>query len=135
MAWKLIALAAGFFGFSESATAASVAIEYRLHCSGCHGAEGHGLPANGIPDLAEAGRWADTPAGRAYLVQVPGISASTMDDAMAARLLNFTLQTFSQALLPANFQAFTPEEVAKNRTGIATDAARRREALLAGPRR
>ena len=101
-------------------------LEYRLHCSGCHGVDGRGLPANGIPDLNDAGRWVGTAAGRQYLVQVPGIAASGIDDALAARLLNWSLKTYSSERLPADFQPYTAAEVARDRFDMATDAGTRR---------
>jgi mono/diheme cytochrome c family protein len=51
---------------------------YTLHCSGCHGAQGHGVPDAGIPDLHDSGAYVAIPAGRAYLVQVPGLSQSRL---------------------------------------------------------
>jgi mono/diheme cytochrome c family protein len=103
--------------------------EYLLHCSGCHGVSGHGLPSNGIPDLHDAGRWLGLTAGREYLVQVPGISATGLDDELAARMLNYALRTYSADQLSASFQPFTAEEVHRLRTNVATDADRRRQNL------
>lgn len=102
---------------------------YILHCSGCHGLNGQGLPENGIPALHDAGRWATLPAGRAYLVQVPGIAASQIDDTTAARLLNYSLRTYAADQLGPAFQAFDADEVRRLRTGIATDPERRRQNL------
>jgi hypothetical protein len=76
---------------------------YTVNCSGCHGAEGLGVPEVGIPDLNEAGRLVRTELGREYLIQVPGLSQSRLDDATAARLLNWILRKFSANRLPADF--------------------------------
>jgi hypothetical protein len=64
-----------------------VATQYVLHCSGCHGLEGHGLASNGIPDLSEAWRYANTSAGRKYLISVPGVAASRLNNHDAAAML------------------------------------------------
>lgn len=125
-----IAIAVAMFSVASSpAFCADDRTEYLLHCSGCHGAAGHGLPVNGIPDLHDAGRWAGSAAGRAYLVQVPGIAASGIDNELAARLLNWALKTYSADQLPNGFQTFTADEIGQLRVDVATDAARRRLAL------
>jgi mono/diheme cytochrome c family protein len=108
---------------------------YTLHCSGCHGAGGHGVPARGIPDLKDAGSYVVLPEGRAYLVQVPGISQSRLDDAAAARMLNYVLGRFSAADLPGGFVPYSTGEVAKLRAADrASDAETRRARILAGLR-
>lgn len=104
---------------------------YTLNCSGCHGVEGLGVPEVGIPNLNEAGRFVRTQLGREYLIQVPGLSQSRLDDATAARLLNWILRKFSANRLPTDFTPYTAEEVTRFRTDKASDAKSRREAILA----
>jgi hypothetical protein len=104
---------------------------YTLHCSGCHRGDGAGVPDKGIPNLADAGLYAGTPEGRAYLAQVPGISQSRLDDAAAASMLNYVLKRFSAAHLPEGFRPYTAAEVGVLRADKASDAARRRQVLLA----
>jgi hypothetical protein len=72
-----------------------------------------------------------TELGREYLIQVPGLSQSRLDDATAARLLNWILRKFSANRLPADFAPYTPEEVAHFRADKAGDAKIRRDAILA----
>ncbi len=108
-----------------------LASQYVLQCSGCHGAGGHGVPDAGIPDLANAGGYVVLPEGRAYLVQVPGISQSRMDDAAAARMLNYVLARFSAARLPVGFVPYAAAEVARLRADAASDAETRRARVLA----
>jgi hypothetical protein len=108
---------------------------YTLNCSGCHGADGVGVPEVGIPNLKEAGRFVRTELGREYLIQVPGLSQSRLDDATAARLLNWILRKFSVDPLPTDFTPYTAEEVSRLRTDKASDAKTRRDAILAEMRR
>ena len=108
---------------------------YTLNCSGCHGAKGQGVPEAGIPDLNDAGRYVRTELGRKYLIQVPGLSQSRLDDATAARLLNWVLHEFSANRLPADFAPDTTEEVTRFRSDKASDAKTRRDAILAELRR
>jgi len=119
-------LAAG----SAAAATQSLPTLYTLHCSGCHGAQGHGVPEAGIPDLHDSGSYVAIPAGRAYLVQVPGLSQSRLDDALAAQLLNYVLTRFSADRLPPDFIPYTQAEVAALRADKASDAETRRAAIL-----
>lgn len=68
---------------------------YVLHCSGCHGLSGTGVPGT-TPTLHGIGRFASTPEGRAYLARVPGVAQAPVDDAELATLLNWVLETFSE---------------------------------------
>jgi len=104
---------------------------YTLNCSGCHGARGRGVPEAGIPDLNDAGLFARTELGREYLIQVPGLAQSRLDDATAAHLLNWILREFSADRMPADFKPYTAEEVARFRADKASDAKARRAAILA----
>ena len=108
---------------------------YTLNCSGCHGTEGLGVPEVGIPNLNDAGRFVGTKLGREYLIQVPGLSQSRLDDATAARLLNWILHKFSANRLPADFTPYTAEEVTRFRSDKASDAKTKRDAILAELRR
>ena len=104
---------------------------YTLNCSGCHGAGGQGVPEAGIPDLNEAGRYVGTKLGREYLIEVPGLSQSRLDDATAARLLNWVLRQFSAASLPTDFKPYTAAEVTRFRADKVSDPKTRRAAILA----
>jgi hypothetical protein len=104
---------------------------YTLNCSGCHGAQGLGVPEAGIPNLNDAGRYVRTKLGREYLIQVPGLSQSRLDDATVARLLNWVLQQFSANRLPADFRPYTAKEVTRFRSDKASDPKTRRDAIVA----
>jgi mono/diheme cytochrome c family protein len=104
---------------------------YTLNCSGCHGAGGQGVPEAGIPNLNEAGRYVRTQLGREYLIEVPGLSQSRLDDATAARLLNWVLRQFSAKSLPADFTPYTAAEVTRFRSDKVSDPKTRRDAILA----
>jgi mono/diheme cytochrome c family protein len=119
-----------WFAAAAAAAPQSVQTLYTLHCSGCHGAQGHGVPDAGIPDLHDSGSYVAIPAGRAYLVQVPGLSQSRLDDALAAQLLNYVLARFSADRLPPDFKPYTEAEVARLRADKASDAETRRAAIL-----
>ena len=104
---------------------------YTLNCSGCHGAGGLGVPEAGIPNLNEAGRYVRTTLGREYLIEVPGLSQSRLDDATAARLLNWVLRKFSAERLPPDFKPYSAAEVTRFRADKVSDPKARRDAILA----
>ena len=103
---------------------------YFLNCSGCHGQDGKGVPAAGIPDLRDSGLYVKARPGREYLIQVPGLSQSSLDDPTVALLLNWLLRRFSADRLPPDFKPYTAEEVAISRKDKASDAQTRRSVLL-----
>ena len=102
---------------------------YTLHCAGCHLQNGASLPSKGIPDLRQSGRYVGSAEGRRYLLQVPGVSQSTLDDATATALLNWTLERFSGHCLQQPFVPFTVQEMHKWRSAPASNAVSRRAAL------
>ena len=68
--------------------------DYVLYCMGCHGAQAEGVPGK-VPPLAHAlGRYMRTPAGRNYILRVPGAANSALSDAELAGVLNWLAQTF-----------------------------------------
>jgi mono/diheme cytochrome c family protein len=117
----LAALAAGG---ALAGPLAQEAQDYALQCQGCHGANGEGI-AGRVPTLHGVGALAATPAGRAYLVQVPGVANASLPDARLAALLDWVLARWSaQAVAP-----YGGEEVRRLRAEPAADVAAARAAL------
>ncbi len=109
-----------------SASAGSPRIDFLIHCSGCHLPSGRGQEGS-VPDLtAFMGRFAALPAGRAFLVQVPGSSQSPLSNAETAALLNWMLEEFARS----DAEPFSEEEVARYRAVKMLDVQERRAELL-----
>lgn len=90
--------------------------DYVLQCAGCHRVDGRGSTPHGIPDFRNSvGAFTRLPAGREYLIRVPGAAYSQLSDAELANVLNWLLRTFSLAQLPAGFPPYTEGEVAAAR--------------------
>jgi hypothetical protein len=68
--------------------------------------------------------------GREYIVQVPGVAHSVLDDTRLAAVINWVLENFSRAQLPPDFAPYTAEEVGRLRTGSLLDVNARRAELL-----
>ncbi len=115
---------------ASAAHAWSPETNYRLHCEGCHLAEGVATPGK-VPALAgSVARFLRVPEGRSYLVRVPGVANAALGDADLAALLDWTLRHFDAANLPASFAPYTPEEVHRWRGDPLVDVTSERARLL-----
>ena len=107
-------------------------LDYILHCSGCHEMDGAGHPAFGIPDFRDqVGHYLRLPAGRAYLLQVPGLLNAGLSDERAAAVTNYVLSRFSGASLPVEFRIYSAEEAKRFRELRPADILAQRRRLLA----
>lgn len=123
LAAVLSALAAAAAGPAQ----ASPAQDYMLYCMGCHGATADGVPGK-VPPLAGAlGRFMRTPAGRDYVLRVPGAASSALSDEQLAAVLNWIARTYDGADLSRTTPPFTTAEVTRARHSplVAVLAARR----------
>lgn len=104
---------------------------YRLHCMGCHQADGRGSPDNGIPGMRdEVGHFLRVPEGRAYLSQVPGTLNTPLSDGETAELLNWVMVNIGRSSLPAGFRPYTADEVKAYRASVPEDIPGMRLRLL-----
>jgi mono/diheme cytochrome c family protein len=88
---------------------------YTLNCWGCHKPHAEGIPG-AVPRLAHSmGDFLRVPGGREYLVEVPGVAASSLSDAEIADVLNWLLRTFNQGETPPEFKPYTAAEIARYR--------------------
>ena len=84
---------------------------YTLNCQGCHLADASGMEGR-VPRLrGEVGRFLHVPGGREYLIRVPGVATTPLDDAALAELMNWLLGEFSATELPDDFRPYTAAEV------------------------
>lgn len=85
--------------------------DYILYCMGCHGPQAEGVPGK-VPPLAHAlGRYMRSPAGRNYVLRVPGAANSVLSDAQLAGVLNWLAQTFDAQELSSDVALFSAAEV------------------------
>jgi mono/diheme cytochrome c family protein len=101
-----------------------------LYCMGCHGAQAEGVPGK-VPPLAHSlGRFMRLPAGRNYILRVPGAANSVLSDAQLAEVLNWLARQFNSEELTADVPMFTAAEVtALRHTPLASVLATRREVV------
>ena len=116
----------------SGAAGASPAQDYMLYCMGCHGAHAEGVPGK-VPPLARTlGLYMKTPAGRNYVLRVPGAANSVLSDSELAAVLNWLAVNYSPGESSSAAPLFTPAEVAKLRhVPLASVLAARREVIAA----
>jgi cytochrome c553 len=123
-------LVVAFAGCLIGAARANPAQDYMLYCMGCHGAQAEGVPGK-VPPLAHAlGRFMRMPAGRNYVLRVPGAANSVLSDTQLAAVLNWLAQEFNSEELTPDVPMFTSAEVTAHRhTPLASVLAARREVV------
>jgi hypothetical protein len=126
MSLLAVAAAGGLIG----PACANPAQDYMLYCMGCHGAQAEGVPGK-VPPLAHSlGIFMRTPAGRNYVLRVPGAANSALSDAQLAAVLNWLAQEFNAGELSTQVPMFTAAEVTAQRHSPLTSVlATRREVV------
>lgn len=101
---------------------------YLRHCQGCHLADGSGVPG-AVPPLSDLSQIVTTPAGRRYVLQVPGVVTSSLSDAETAEVINYILARFTTLHEPL----FDAAEVHTYRQSPLIDPGAERARLLGQP--
>ncbi len=130
---RALALGIACGGLASGRADASPHQDYVLYCMGCHGAQAEGVPGK-VPPLARAlGRYMRSPAGRDYVLRVPGAANSVLSDEQLAGVLNWLARTFDgDELLQSGAPMFTTEEVTHARhSPLPSVLATRREVVRA----
>lgn len=108
----IVAVFVQAFAANAEAVSSKARSNYVLHCSGCHGLDGKGVPDGGVPGFpGSIGFIAGSDAGRAYILKVPGVINNRMDDAELTDVLNYILSISGEK---SNLY-FTVEEVSSYR--------------------
>ena len=104
--------------------------QFVLHCAGCHGLDAAGSPARYVPDLRSLGQFLQVPGGREFIISVPGVMGSGLNDEQVARVINGLLTTLAASSVPSHEAPYTREEVARARAKPLVDVAGRRRELI-----
>jgi mono/diheme cytochrome c family protein len=107
--------------------------DYMLYCMGCHGDQAQGVPGKVPPLAGTLALFMRSPAGRDYLLRVPGAANSALDDEQLTAVLNWLIVTYPPAAAAGPAPApFTVAEVAAARhSPLASVLERRREVVSA----
>ena len=106
-------------------------VNYMLHCQGCHLPEAEGFDGKVPPMKDFVGYFLHVPEGREFVIRVPGVSRSALNDSELAELMNWLLVTYSSGQLPSAFSPYTADEVAKLREDPEPDPESTRNIILA----
>jgi hypothetical protein len=104
--------------------------DYLLYCRGCHLHTGDAVPSANVPSLQALAPLLRSQEGRDYIVRVPGVSQTPMNNAQLAAVLNWVVTNFNADAVDEGFRAFTEEEVANARGKVLTDPLRARTSIL-----
>lgn len=116
------------------ATTTSPRAAYVVHCAGCHGIDGAGTRLGNVPDMRALGRFLQVPGGREFVVKVPGVMGSGLDNMQVAEVTNWVLATLATASLPGDFLPYSVDEVKQARATPLVDVAAVRARLVATAR-
>ena len=132
MRW-LVPIVAGLPALAAAPTAAlgyGPRVSFELNCMGCHGADGAGHEGR-VPSLRRSlVQFSGTPAGREFVLRVPGVAQSSLSDGETAALLNWMARALSDLAPAAGFVDYTAEEVARFRHEPLADVAAARARLV-----
>lgn len=103
---------------------------YVLHCAGCHGMQGAGSLLSQVPDMRRVGLFLNLPGGREFLIKVPGVMGSGLNDQQIAEVSNWVLTQIAPASVPKDFQPYQAEEVRQARAQPMVDVATTRAELV-----
>jgi mono/diheme cytochrome c family protein len=111
------------------ATTTHARASYVLHCAGCHGMTGAGIPEHYVPGLQRMGDFLRVPGGRNFVIKVPGVMGSGLDDAQVAEVANWLLATIARDSVPPGHAPYDMAEVARARAAPLVDVAAERKRL------
>jgi len=104
--------------------------DYLLYCRGCHLTNGESVPP-AVPTLVnELGKFFSIPGGREYLIRVPGVSQTPLDNERLAQVLNWVMTEFNANTLPDDFKPFSGQEVGNSRANVLADPLKHRAAIV-----
>lgn len=112
------------------ATTTSARSHYVLHCAGCHGVDGSGAPEKYVPDLRQLGTFLRVDGGRSFVIQVPGVMGSGLNDAQVAEVVNWLLGTLARGSVADAVAPYTADEVTRARAQPIVDVAAARARLV-----
>jgi hypothetical protein len=91
-------------------------VNFQLNCMGCHLADGSGSPGR-VPSLRRSlVELSAFPAGRDYIIRVPGVAQSPLSNEEIAGLLNWMARNLSDLAPPADFTDYSADEIGRSRT-------------------
>jgi mono/diheme cytochrome c family protein len=128
---RRLALAAVLAGWAAiPAQGYEPAVNFQLNCMGCHLADGSGEPGR-VPSLRRSlALLSSLPAGRDYIIRVPGVAQSPLSNEETAALLNWMARNLSDLKLPPGFLGYSAAEIGRSRSHPLTRVGETRARLV-----
>ncbi|WP_323750219.1 hypothetical protein [Marinobacter sp.] len=121
-------LLAGQLLSQAAATERSAEANYVLRCAGCHGTDGEGVEAAGIPTFPGfVDEFFNDEEGRLYLMHVPGVVGAGLSNNEIARVMNLVVDRWGKPGVVV--EHFTPDEVHRLRQQPVKDVVRLRHSI------
>jgi mono/diheme cytochrome c family protein len=115
---------------ANTARAYQPAVNFQLHCMGCHLADGSGEDGR-VPSIRRSlVLFSTSHEGREYVIRVPGVAQSPLSDAQTAALLNWMARNLSDLPLPSGFTDYSAAEVKRFRAHPLAQVSATRARLL-----
>jgi hypothetical protein len=92
--------------------------------------DGSGSTLGQVPDMRQLGRFLTHPEGRLFLIQVPGVMGSGLNDHEVAAVTNWVFANLVTDVRRSPFTPYTPEEVSQARAHPLNDVMQTRERIL-----
>jgi len=103
---------------------------YIIHCQGCHLPDAMGFQDT-VPRMNDfLGYFLHSQDGRAFIIQVPGVSTARLSDDETAELMNWLINTYSAEQRPADFVPYSESEINVLRQSPEADPAMTRARIL-----
>lgn len=112
------------------AAASSARSQYMLSCAGCHGFDGAGSKRSNVPDMRQLGLFLRVPGGRDFIIKVPGVMGSGLDDAQVAAVTNWVLAGMARDSVPPGTPPYSADEVRRARASAPVDVMKARREIV-----
>lgn len=89
--------------------------QWAMNCQGCHGPKGKGNASRDVPPLVELNAFQKISEGREFLVRVPGVSRSPLNNSDLTDLMNWMVREMDPNFSEKEQILFTEQEVGRLR--------------------
>lgn len=85
---------------------------WQMNCQGCHNSDGSGNIERDVPPLVDLKSFHSLKKGREFLIRVPGVARSPLNDVELANLSNWMMEEFGKPENNSNWSPYSSEEIA-----------------------
>lgn len=101
-----------FNGEIVRVNSAKAQFHWQMNCQGCHNSDGSGNVERDIPPFVDLKSFQSLKEGREFLIRVPGVARSPLNDADLANLSNWMMQEFGKSKENQKWSPYSSKEIA-----------------------